>query len=69
MEKCETTTKEVAREWFTETFMIKKSIIDLFMELAEVKQNHDERFATLEIRVRNLLNSVLDSIVQRRNSE
>lgn len=59
--KCDTTTKEEAREWFTETFMIKKSITDLFMELAEVKQNHDERFATFEIRVRNLLNSVLDS--------
>lgn len=63
--KTETTTKEEAKTWFADTFMVKKSISDIILELAEVRQNSDERFAAFEIRVRNLLDNVLSSGLSR----
>ena len=63
--KVDSTTQEEAKCWFTETFMKKKSISEKIMELAEVKQKDDERFATFEIRVRKLLDAVFDPELSR----
>jgi hypothetical protein len=63
--KTDEMTQVEAREWFRDTFMMKKSILDNFMELANVKQEPKERFATFEIRVKKLINSVLDSELSR----
>lgn len=65
--KTETTTREEATAWFQDTFLVKKSFTDLLMELADVRQKEDERFATFEIRVRNLLEMVLDPQISRDN--
>jgi len=57
----DSTTKEEAKSWFKEIFFVKKSFFDFLMELTNVKQNDEERFATFEIRVRELVDKVLDS--------
>jgi hypothetical protein len=49
------------KEWFLDTFTLKKSMIAKIVELSEVRQGDEERFATFEIRVRKLINSVLHS--------
>src|ERR1043165_5476547 len=47
------TSKEDAKKWFSDTFMIQKSITEMIVELATVQQGENERFATFEIRVRD----------------
>ena len=58
-------TDDQARGWFNETFTKKKSIIDKISDLSNVRQNHDERYATFEIRVRKLVDEVFDCGVSR----
>ena len=56
--KCDGITTEDAKKWFTDSFTVKKSFSELILELAMAKQEADERFATFEIRVRNVINVV-----------
>ena len=58
-------TDDQARGWFNETFTKKKSIIDKLSDLSNVMQNHDERFATFEIRVRKLVDEIFDCGISR----
>lgn len=59
--KSEDTTEESAKSWFEDTFTIKKSIMDMIVELANVQQSETERFATFEIRVHRLVEAVMNS--------
>ena len=63
--KTDSTTKDEAKSWFIDTFTIKKSISDMFVELAGIKQQDNERFATFEIRVKHLLDNILNSGLSR----
>lgn len=57
--KSETTSKEEAREWFWGVFTVNKLITEMIMELAVfygvVQQHENERFATFEIKLTNLV--------------
>jgi hypothetical protein len=59
--KTEKTTDKEAKDWFEETFTIKKSFIDKLKELAIVQQDSKERYATFEIRVLKLVQEVVNS--------
>lgn len=63
--KTDSTTKDEAKAWFMDTFTIKKSITEMFVELAGVKQQDNERFATFEIRVKQLLDNIFNSELSR----
>ena len=54
-------TDEMAKEWFVETFTVRKTITNQIVELAQVHQENDERFQVFEIRVRTLVKSVFSS--------
>ena len=59
--KTDKTTDDNAKEWFKETFTIKRSITDKIMELAVIRQDDNERYATFEIRVLKLVREVMNS--------
>lgn len=63
--RIESTGQTDARQWFLETFTLKKTIYDLITDLASVSQSPNERFAAFEIRVRELVDKVLDSKLSR----
>lgn len=48
-----------------ETFLIKKSVTEMIIDLASLKPGENERFATFEIRIRNMLNQVLDAGISK----
>lgn len=52
---------EEAISWFNDQFVIKKSIVDELMELANVSQGENERFNTFEIRVKKLVDQIYDT--------
>ena len=55
------TTEVIAKTWFNDTFTIKKTITNKIVELSQVQQDTDERFATFEIRVRNMVKGIFSS--------
>ena len=59
--KTNQTTDQEAKEWFIETFTIKKTFTDKIKELAVIRQDEDERFATFEIRVQKLVEELMNS--------
>ena len=65
--KTDKTTDDNAKEWFKETFTIKRSITDKIMELAVIRQDDNERYATFEIRVLKLVREVMNSGMKEEN--
>ena len=59
--KSEDTLENEAREWFLDTFTIKRTILDKIKDLAAIRQEDNERFATFEIRVLKIVEEVLNS--------
>ena len=47
--KTDKTTDDNAKEWFKETFTIKRSITDKIMELAVIRQDDNERLTCWEV--------------------
>ena len=60
-EKPTKTSDELAKEWFIETFTVRKTITNKIVELAEAHQGTDERFPVFEIRIRKLVKDIFNS--------